>query len=359
MKKIIKIFVSILIIFSFSIIISIFHLSNIRRSSYNIQKDNFNKITNQTKDEYLINEQSFYSFDINNTKLNEIQMLASHNSYKLKGSKLGKFFIRLFKNKKEADQLEYEYLTLTNQLNLGIRSFELDIRYRKNNFETIHVPLVDNASNALNFQLALDEINLFSSRNTNHLPIIVILEIKDDFNFLDFNLKKIDNNKLKQLNNIILNTFTNNLIKPKDIIQNNLSINESVNKYGWPNINNLLGKVMFVIHASKYAKMYNNIYLPNDANLFISGYIDDVDNKDVSIIIHNNLDVESIKKVVAKNLLVRTRIDENLSYNINNFTLAINSNAQILTSDFLIARKDLKEEPLYFNNKHTVISKKE
>ena len=84
-----------------------------------------------------VDETTFVSFDRNDPTIlfNEIQMLATHNSYKKMGSGLGKFFIGLGDSFEEANALKYSYDTLTSQLNVGIRSFELDIRYRDNQFE--------------------------------------------------------------------------------------------------------------------------------------------------------------------------------------------------------------------------------
>ncbi len=94
-----------------------------------------------------IDEQQFVNFDLkdNDLRLNEIQLLATHNSYKKLGSTIAKFFIGLGDSFAEANALKYESNSLSDQLNHGVRSFELDLRYRKNDFEVIHVPLVDNS----------------------------------------------------------------------------------------------------------------------------------------------------------------------------------------------------------------------
>ncbi|MCK7488445.1 MAG: Ca2+-dependent phosphoinositide-specific phospholipase C [Bacillus subtilis] len=124
-----------------------------------------------------IDEQSFVAFDMSDTtlRLNEIRMIASHNSYKKQGSPLGKLFVGLGDSWKEAAALQYDNPDLTFQLNSGIRSFELDVRYRLGDFEAVHVPLVDNSSTAVKLALAFQEIALWSEHNANHIPVILLI----------------------------------------------------------------------------------------------------------------------------------------------------------------------------------------
>lgn len=66
-----------------------------------------------------------FNLNENDLKLNEIQLLATHNSYKRYGNALGKLFVRLGDSAEEAMNMKYSYAPLTEQLNTGIRSFEL------------------------------------------------------------------------------------------------------------------------------------------------------------------------------------------------------------------------------------------
>ncbi|MDY0277206.1 MAG: Ca2+-dependent phosphoinositide-specific phospholipase C [Acholeplasma sp.] len=359
-KKIIK--GTLLIILALVIIFAglVFYLSSGRRNSLKDHEKWLNELKNQDENTYLINEQEFYDFDLSATKFNEIQLLASHNSYKKKITGLGKTFVSLAAGKKEGEALLYENKTLTEQLNSGIRSFELDVRLRGNEFEITHVPLADNKSIAVSLKLAFEEIALFSNRNDSHIPIIIILEIKDDFMFLDPFLKSIGNEELSLLNDLVLEQFGDSLYKPSDVIRNNQTLNQTIKTNGWDSLNQMLGDVMVVVHAGKYAKLYDETFTDiKDANLFISGYKEDKDNDNVAFIIHNDLNVESIKSLVSENLIVRTRIDSELDFDKENFEKAVNSHAQILTSDFTVARKDLSgSEYIYLGKNKTTVKER-
>src|SRR5690606_40452893 len=77
----------------------------------------------------------------------ELQVIATHNSYNLAPTWLQTEVIRLVEPG-EADALQYGHATLTEQLDAGIRSFELDARWDGERFWSVHVPLVGNRATA-------------------------------------------------------------------------------------------------------------------------------------------------------------------------------------------------------------------
>jgi hypothetical protein len=92
--------------------------------------------------------------------------------------------------------------------------------------------------------------------------------------------------------------------------------------------------------------------------MFIGSYYQDSDKDYASFFVHNELNIERINELVDQNFIVRTRIDSELNFSDENFIKALNSNAQILTSDFLVGRSDLKEnEIIYFSGNYMVIKK--
>lgn len=62
-------------------------------------------------------------------KLNEIQVIGSHNSYKIGIER--PLFDYLLKNKPTLSGLEYEHIPLSEQLNLGLRGLELFFMIQK------------------------------------------------------------------------------------------------------------------------------------------------------------------------------------------------------------------------------------
>lgn len=308
-----------------------------------------------------IDEQTFIDFDMfdPNIKLNDIQMLASHNSYKKKAVPLGRLFVGLGDSFAEARALNYEYLSLTKQLELGIRSMEFDLRLRKDQFMLTHVPLVDNSSVAPLFDQALQEIKLYSDHNPNHLPIIILLEIKDDWMILDHALQKIDSNHLIKLNNLLRLRLDDHLFEPHMMMESGISLKETVQTTGWPSLSELLGKIIFVLHPGSFTNMYYELdptleTLP----MFIGAYKDQITEDYASFVVHNTPDVSSISNLVSQNFMVRTRIDSSLIFNESDFEQAKLSGAQILTSDFTVGRKDLSvSDMIYLPNQKMIIRK--
>lgn len=354
MKKLIKI-VSVLLMFILVfLIVSIISLSLIRSKDLKKQKQYVKSLTSLYEDNYeQIGYDKFSKTDLRDQPLNKTRFLASHNSYKKRGSFIGRFLVGLGDSFKEARSLRYEYRPLTEQLQNGIFSFELDIRLRGDSFEVTHVPLVDNSSNSVNFKLALEEIDLFIENEDKTFPIIVLLEIKDDYMFLDPKLKKIGEEELIKLENDIISILGDKVYQPSELIGNNISLKDRVDK-GWPTISELNNKVLFVIHAGKYSNLYSEVKNINEQVLFTSSYHDNISRNSV-FIIHNQLNISTIQNLVDNNYMVRTRIGDTNGYSEEELNNALISKAQILTTDFSIARSDIKTYLYLEDKKYTII----
>jgi hypothetical protein len=304
-----------------------------------------------------IDESLFVDFDRFDqlTTLDEIQMLASHNSYKKRGSSLGKLFVGLGDSFSEAKALNYGYKNLTDQFEAGIRSMEFDVRKRKSSFVLTHVPLVDNSSVAPDFAMALEEIYLYSTNNTTHVPMIFLIEVKDDWMILDHALQNIGETELNQLNDLIKDKLKDRLYTPGELIEEGLTLRESLEQNGWPTVTSLLGKVIFVLHPDNKNESYLNLdHTLKTQSMFIGSYDDNLSKSYTSFIIHNAVDPTRIQELVSDGYIVRTRIDENLIFDEMRFQQAILSNAQILSSDFTQGRKDLKASDMITLQNYTI-----
>lgn len=307
-----------------------------------------------------VDEQFFADFLVTDPslRLNEVQFLASHNSYKKLGSGIGKFFVGLGDSFREARALQYSYHPLTFQLEQGIRSFELDVRFRQNKFELTHVPLVDNSSVAVDFSLALEEIKLYSQHNPNHLPLLILLEFKTDWMMLDPFLQNITEEELALFDTMLEDVFGDDLFTPRDMLEEDTTLRETITTTGWPTIQSLLGKVVFIMHPSDtFVPMY---YTMDESlstqNMFLGTNIDTYQEPYASFIVHNDPNFYDIRPMVAENFIVRTRLDASLELYEHLWENGIASGAQILSSDFTIARSDLKyEEIRYLEDIYTML----
>jgi hypothetical protein len=122
----------------------------------------------------------------------------------------------------------------------------------------------------------------------------------------------------------------------------------------------LLGKYLFVIHASGYTTPYyeQDTTFASQA-MFLSVYASQIERPYASFVIQNTPDIEIIQPLVNQNFIVRTRIDSNLIFDQSRFQTAIESKAQILTSDFIIGRSDLTPELMISLQDHKMIIIKE
>ncbi|MDQ3106750.1 MAG: phosphatidylinositol-specific phospholipase C1-like protein, partial [Actinomycetota bacterium] len=135
--------------------------------------------------------------------LDEIQVLAAHNAYHLEGEPA--LLQAITDNLPElTPTIEYSHPTLTEQLDLGLRSFELDVfedpdggRFgapkaqellglapidpvmQEPGFKVFHIQEVDYRSTCLTFVGCLEELEAWSGAHPGHLPINVQIEAKD------------------------------------------------------------------------------------------------------------------------------------------------------------------------------------
>ncbi len=314
------------------------------------------------KNDYeAVDEQAFADFDLGTTDLrfNEIQMLATHNSYKKKGSDLGKLLIGLGDSFEMADALKYGYHDFTTQMQSGIRSMEWDIRLRRGRFELTHVPLVDARSTAPVMEKALKEIKLFSDANPGHLPIVILIEVKTDWMILDPFLEEIDGDDLEDLNQMFADVLGEILWTPSDMTEEGMTLMETVTTNGWPLIRDMLGKVVVVLHPSSFTNPYVDLD-PTLATLsmFPGVYQEQRDQPYAAFIVHNDPDVAIISGLVDEGFIVRTRIDEDLFFDSLRYENALMSKAQILSSDYTVGRSDLEaKEMIDLGSGHTVIQR--
>src|ERR1700722_11826927 len=144
-------------------------------------------------------------------KLNEIQIVGTHNSYHAGISPNEMDYLRKV-NPQAADALDYRHPSLTTQLNDGVRQVEIDVYgdskgglfahpagpglaakaglpadpdfdpnhiMDKPGFKVLHVQDIDYRSNCQPFTACLTEIRAWSKAHPGHLPLFILVENKD------------------------------------------------------------------------------------------------------------------------------------------------------------------------------------
>ncbi|MDC7227586.1 MAG: Ca2+-dependent phosphoinositide-specific phospholipase C [Spirochaetales bacterium] len=251
--------------------------------------------------------------------VNHLRYLATHNSYHHQAGPLQLALIELFKPG-EAEKFRYSHLDFYRQLDIGVRSFELDLRYYRNgNFENIHIPLVDNRGHSPSFTGALEELKLWSDRHPQHVPVIIMMQTKDDWMFLDPTLKKWEAGALVSIDTLISGALQDRLITPDDITD------------GWPMLGDSRGKFIFVFHESEQ-ECFNDAYSGHEGR--VSFFMDESDSDETGFVLRNDPNAEDIAELIQNGFIVRTRADAGLDYSAEQRRKAISSGAQIVSTDY-------------------------
>ncbi len=312
-------------------------------------------------------------------QLNDIRVIASHNSYKKKPHPKALKFLKKFENKlgeeNNPDFIDYGHLPFPQQFSeYNVRGLELDVSYdpkgkhyrrrrinlfiwgqkqrirtqsmKEPGFKLLHIADVDFETNYLTFIDALRDVKKWSSENPNHVPIFINIEAKgshlgDESRTLRFlGFKKcipFDSTAYVLLQQEILSVFSEeDIFKPGDLKQNYASIKDRLFNEGWPTVHTCLGKVVFILEGNNqqiYRKFLNPL-------LFYYGEPDD---PNTAFLIRNNpKGKEDEISRYTQNYIVRTRCDaltlESRNCDYSTWNAAIKSNAQIISTDYY--RKD-------------------
>lgn len=305
------------------------------------------------------------------TTLNDIQVIGSHNSYKLAiESSLFDYLHTVHPNKMEG--LQYTHIPLEEQLELGLRNLELDVFYdpegghfsnpkgleivkslgqeplafdveRKLNepgLKLFHIQDIDFRSHYLLFKDALTALKNWSDNNAGHTTIIILINTKDQKVAQTREPLSFDKNALNTLDDEIKSVLpASKLIVPDDVRGDFETLEQAILMEGWPNINSTKGKFLFVLDEKEnriqdYLVGHESL---NGRVLFVNSK---EGNPEAGFRIVNNpiSDFEYIKELVSKGYMVRTRADagtkEARTNDYEKFEKAKASGAQVISTDY-------------------------
>jgi hypothetical protein len=341
-RKYFKIALFALPIFIISAIIgsSVYVITSNARMNANIREQAARVAAYQLNPGPSVNEQSFADFNLDiNPKINEIQTLITHNSYKKNIPSFNYRIATLFKGKESMVSSYYEHNTIIDQLNNGVRGLELDIRYEEGKFMVYHMPLVDNNSSSPDFILTLTELKIWSDNNPNHVPVSILIETKDDNQILNSRFQQLNSETLELLDNTIISIMgRNKVITPEDIKGDYSTLNSAVTAGNWPLLSEAQGKFVFLLHPHN---SITNIYIASDTSMESQAMFPVLDYNDISshqayasYIMVNTPDVDLISGLVENNYMVRTRMDSGMVYDVTQKENALSSGAQLISTDF-------------------------
>lgn len=309
----------------------------------------------------------------NEIHLNDVQVIGSHNSYKIPIEKpLWNYLYQLDSSK--AKSLQYGHISLEEQLDLGLRNLELDVFHDPNGgyfsnpkgleivkkmggqplefdseeklsqkgLKMFHVQDVDFRSHYLLFKEGLQALKNWSDKNPNHTPIFILINAKDQKVQQTRNPLTFTKSALDSIDIEIKSVFPSEKLITPDLVRGDFkTLEEAVIEKGWPKLEDVKGRFIFVLDE-KEAKI--NLYLENhpslvDRVLFVNS-IEGSPEAAFRIVNNPIKDFDYIKELVAKGYLVRTRADaatkEARTNDYEKFEKAKASGAQIISTDYYV-----------------------
>ncbi|MBQ1542751.1 MAG: phosphatidylinositol-specific phospholipase C1-like protein [Caulobacteraceae bacterium] len=334
-------------------------------------------------------------------KLNQLQVLGTHNSYSMPADKrliavvepiigrlqgaMGKkpaAEAALFREEHPnhvtiTEALAYTHPDLKTQLDIGVRSLELDVNpdpeggrfadpagYRllrgqgasdlapfdaaalkTPGYKVFHMPDIDFRSHCATLKLCLTQVREWSDAHPRHVPLFIVLEAKvsdvpilpDPTHTTPFTPKLFDD-----LDQEISSVFSRDrLITPDDVRGSHATLNAAVRAGAWPTLAAARGKIVFLMitaNGEAGAKGYLEGHPSLKGRLAFLRASPGEDH--AAFLMYDNALVraDDIRAYVKQGYLVRTRSDiETYEAKVNDTTradAAFASGAQVVSTDF-------------------------
>jgi hypothetical protein len=314
--------------------------------------------------------QSFASLHGQTLKMNQTQVIGSHNSYKIGIEK--PLLDIILSERPEAIGLDYTHIPITQQLELGLRSLEIDVLYdpdggrfskpkgidmlkvqgmeakpyneevmKDPGFKVLHIPDIDFRTHCSTFKVCLSDIRDWSRAHSDHLPIIITINPKSSgldrpgfAKIIPFDTKVLD-----ALDKEIFEIFKNDeLITPRFVRGKEKTLRKAIIDKGWPDLAKARGKILFVLDVDKEL---TELYLKGDEDYARPMFSNtNPENPHAGFFIMND-PVKQEKDIVDRvkmGFMVRTRSDsdtrEARTGDKSRFEAAIRSGAQVITTDY-------------------------
>jgi len=305
---------------------------------------------------------------VDRLKLNDIQAVGTHNSYKLAISPAQMKLVRAA-DPQQADALDYAHRPLAAQLDAGARQLELDLlndpeggRYasplamkvandqpydleplKAPGLKVMHAQDIDYRSTCPRFTTCLEEVRAWSKAYPDHLPLLILLNLKEGGLTLPGATLALpfDGAAMDRVDAEIRSIFRDaELITPDQVQGRRRTLREAVLAGGWPTLKTARGKVMFALDAPE-----DQVALYRGARRSLEGRVMfvniDESSPAAAYITLNEPKAQAgrIAAAVKTGLLVRTRADadtaEARADDRSRQAAAFASGAQYVSTDYM------------------------
>ncbi|HKY14015.1 MAG TPA: Ca2+-dependent phosphoinositide-specific phospholipase C, partial [Microthrixaceae bacterium] len=227
-------------------------------------------------------------------RLNQVQLVGAHNSYHVAPDpnllqlmvQAAQSFPSLASGLGNPAELAYTHAGITQQLERGLRTFELDVfadptggRFANPvipgwfgfndpflspelgapGFKVLHIQDIDYRSQCPSLVSCLTEIRTWSDANPGHLPIVINLELKDDPLPAALNptpVLEFDGPMLDAVDAELEATIGDRIIRPDDVRGAAVDLRTAITTTGWPTLAASRGKVLFFIDNAELRDPY-------------------------------------------------------------------------------------------------------
>jgi hypothetical protein len=284
---------------------------------------------------------------------------------------------------KGVDGLNYSHLSLSDQLNLGLRNLEIDVYYdpaggryahplgekllkaanitpwpredaddlNTPGFKAMHDADFDFRTCHIAFERSLKELREWSDSHPGHEPIVLTMNAEQEDRKVPGAAQPapFDQNVLKLLSSTIESGLgRNHLLTPDDVRGRAHTLREAVQTHGWPPLSRCRGKFIFVLDEGGDTRAR---YLAAFPGLRGAALFPDADpgTDEAAIFIMNDpaRDEAKIRSLVDQGFMVRTRADsdtkEARASDHTRFEAALRSGAQIITTDYYIPDRSVSD----------------
>ncbi len=308
-------------------------------------------------------------------RLNQIQVIGSHNSYHIAPTAEILKLIGTYSSGK-SDGLDYTHPPLAEQFDRrGIRQIELDVyadpkgglfanphlrkmlkdagkdpgpdpnaggALNRPGMKILHVQDVDFLSRANTFVEALRQVNSWSKAHPYHVPILILVELKDDSRLmLPTKPVPFDQAMVDAVDAEILSVFDRKQILTPDYVRGiSATLPEAIHTHGWPRLDAVRGRVMFALDNEGDIR---DLYIKGhpalkDRLMFVTAS-DPTAPEAAWFKINDPIeDYDRIRQLVADGFLVRTRADADTRQSRDNDPKqrdrALSSGAQFISTDY-------------------------
>jgi hypothetical protein len=305
-------------------------------------------------------------------RMNDIQVVGSHNSFKARIPTAVMAKIRAAEPKL-AQGLDYYHLPLSQQLDRGVRQIEIDIfadpqggRYADPKgeawaraagettsfdraamltpgFKVFHIPDVDYISTCVTLRRCLGEVDRWSRRHPDHLPIMITINAADTPSNrpgISDPIPLDDPKLLDALDGEIRAVFQRDrLITPDEVRGGARTLRQAVQAQGWPSLSKARGRVFILFDVRKaVSDAYREGHPALAGRAMFGWYPEGDDDAAIEIVQDPIVDEAKIRRWVEQGVIVRTRTDANtVEARTRDFTkarAAMQSGAQAVSTDY-------------------------